>query len=318
MAVNSVVTPLAPLNGIVLLDKPIDFSSNQALQKVKRIFRTKKAGHTGSLDPIATGLLPICLGAATKFSQFLLNSDKSYVVTATLGIETETGDREGEIVAHSPIPTLTPEIIETHLTHFRGNISQIPSMYSALKHQGKPLYLLARQGIEIERPARPITIYEANLLSLSQDEMQLFIHCSKGTYIRTFITDLGKSLGCGAHVKDLRRVSCGPYQEPDMLTLSQLEAMDSLKDLHAYLRPTDSALNHFPAVTLNDSLWYHLSRGQSVRVSDLPADEGLVRLYTHTHTQQFVGIGMITPDFKIAPKRLLNSSDLASFPEEVS
>lgn len=310
MIVSSIVNQSPYVSGIVLLDKPTDSSSHQAMQNVKKIFRVKKAGHTGSLDPIATGLLPICLGHATKFSQFLLNADKSYVVTATLGIETTTGDREGEIIAQHPVPSLTPEICEKHLTHFRGNISQVPSMYSALKHQGKPLYLLARQGIEVERTERAITVYEANLLSLSSDEFQLFIHCSKGTYIRTLITDLGRMLGCGAHVKELRRVSCGPYHEQDMVTLATLKECD-FPNLETHLLPIDSALTHFPAVKFNDSMWYHLSRGQAVRIADLPTEEGLVRLYNIT-TQQFVGVGAITPDFRVAPKRLLNSLDLGN------
>jgi len=186
------------VDGILLLDKPLNASSNQALQVVKKLYHARKAGHTGSLDPLATGMLPICFGEATKFSKFLLNANKVYQCTARLGVSTETGDSEGEVIRTSEVPSLTAAEIETVLEKFRGDIQQIPSMYSAIKYQGQPLYKLARQGKTVERQARDIKMYELTCLNYHETELELHIHCSKGTYVRTLVEDIGNALGCGA------------------------------------------------------------------------------------------------------------------------
>src|SRR3990167_10000985 len=211
--------PRFDINGILLLDKPLGLSSNSALQKVKNLFQAKKAGHTGSLDPLATGLLPICFGEATKFSQYWLDSDKTYRVRAKLGVRTTTSDAEGDIVFQSEVPHFTLADIEKQMAIFRGDIQQVPSMYSALKHEGQPLYKLARRGIEIERPARPITIYRFDLLRYANEALEMEVHCSKGTYIRTLIDDLGQALGVGAHVIALHRIQVGLFTASRMVAL---------------------------------------------------------------------------------------------------
>ena len=212
------------IDGIVLLDKDTGMSSNFALQRVKRFFNANKAGHTGALDPLATGMLPICLGEATKFSQHLLDSDKRYLVTAKLGQRTDTSDSDGEVVQTRPV-NVTQALLDEKLAFFRGTTQQIPSMYSALKYQGQPLYKYAREGIEVPRESRPITVFELNFIKLEGDELTLDIHCSKGTYIRTIIDDLGEMLGCGAHVVMLRRTQVAEYPYEKMVTLAQLEAL---------------------------------------------------------------------------------------------
>src|SRR5579862_9142002 len=211
------------IHGILLLDKPLGMTSNAALQKVKRLFNAKKAGHTGSLDPLATGMLPICFGEATKFSQFLLESDKCYQVEAKLGVKTRTGDAEGEVIAVKPVMDLTCERLEAVLSQFVGQIQQIPPMYSALKIQGKPLYELARQGIEIPREARSVQIYRLQLIDFQAETLKFEVQCSKGTYVRTLVEDIGELLGCGAHVSALRRTVVLPYNEIKMYTLDALE-----------------------------------------------------------------------------------------------
>ena len=203
------------IHGVFLLDKPQGMSSNDIMQKVKRIFQANKAGHTGALDPLATGMLPICLGEATKFSQFLLDADKRYLVTAKLGERTDTSDAEGQIVETREVKVKTPEIL-TALEQFRGDILQVPTMFSALKHNGKPLYEYARQGITVEREARPITIFELNFIEYNAPYLTLEVHCSKGTYIRTLVDDLGEALGCGAHVTMLRRTAVADYPTEKM------------------------------------------------------------------------------------------------------
>lgn len=208
---------------IILIDKPLGISSNVCLQRTKRMLRAKKAGHTGSLDPLASGMLPICLNRATKFADFLLATDKTYQVTAKLGITTTTGDAEGEVTAHLPVPAFTREQLLAVLSEFQGEITQIPPMYSALKHQGQPLYRYARKGMEIDRQPRHISIHDLNLLSYTDDEFSCEVTCTKGTYIRTLIEDIGKRLGCGAHVIMLRRISVGLFNAKQMITLEQLE-----------------------------------------------------------------------------------------------
>lgn len=228
------------IHGILLLDKPKGISSNAALQIVKRLFKAKKAGHTGSLDPLATGLLPICFGKATKSSHILLEADKHYQTTARLGIKTDTGDAEGNMIAESPVPDLTIADLEKVLDRFRGPISQIPSMFSALKHQGQPLYKLARQGITIERQAREITIKNLTLLELKGNTLRLDIHATKGTYVRTLVEDIGEALGCGAHVIELRRLGSGPYTADQMLSVEILEHIlekEGIDKLDEYLLP---------------------------------------------------------------------------------
>ena len=219
------------VNGILILDKPIGLSSNQALQKAKRIFEAKKAGHTGSLDVLASGLLPICFGKATKVAQSLLDSDKHYLTTGKLGTRTTTCDSEGDIIEKKSTKKITKELIIEALKMFRGEIEQIPSMYSALKHKGTPLYKLARAGIEIERKPRTIKIYELTLVNYDQDYIELDVRCSKGTYIRNLIDDIGKTLGCGAYVTKLRRLGAGPYQESQMVTIEQLVDIKDMKGI---------------------------------------------------------------------------------------
>ncbi len=199
-----------PINGVILLDKPTGISSNDALQKVKRIYFAEKAGHTGALDPLATGMLPICLGEATKFSQFLLDSDKRYRVIAKLGERTNTSDSDGEVVETRPVD-VTLDKLKACIDQFRGESDQVPSMFSALKYQGKPLYEYARKGIEVPRESRKITVYEIVLHRFEGDEVEMEVHCSKGTYIRTIVDDLGEMLGCGAHVTMLRRTGVAKY-----------------------------------------------------------------------------------------------------------
>ena len=239
------------IDGIFLLDKAEGMSSNAIMQKVKHLFQANKAGHTGALDPLATGMLPICLGEATKFSQFLLDADKRYRVTAKLGERTDTSDAEGQIVATRDIKVETPQIL-TALDAFRGDILQIPTMFSALKHQGKPLYEYARAGITVSREARPITIFSLDFVAYQAPFLTLEVHCSKGTYIRTLIDDLGEMLGCGAHVVALRRVAVADYPAERMMPLERLQALAEREDfmlLDRLLLPTDSAVAALPKLT---------------------------------------------------------------------
>lgn len=295
------------MNGIFLLDKPIDISSNGALQKVKRLFRAKKAGHTGSLDPLATGMLPICFGDATKFCQYLLDSDKTYEVTMQLGVRTTTSDAEGEIISTRDVPNLSIEAINTVFENFRGDIQQIPSMFSALKHNGKCLYEYARQGIFIERPSRPITIYDLKVLSFDNNCVTFTVHCSKGTYVRTIVDDCGELLNCGAHVTHLRRLSVGPYQESQMMTIEQLELLMSHDDFSAkkLLLPVDSAVIHWPAIVVSESLTFALKQGKSVILPDAP-QTGWMRLLDQNG--EFFGVGEMQADGKVQPKRLVSLS----------
>lgn len=292
------------LNGIFLLDKPIGISSNAALQTVKRLFHAKKAGHTGSLDPLATGMLPICFGDATKFSQYLLDSDKTYLVTMQLGVRTNTSDAEGDVIATRDVPDFSFSDINTAFNAFRGTINQIPSMFSALKYNGKPLYEYARQGIIIERPSRPITVYDLKLLSIENHFVTFSVHCSKGTYIRTIADDMGEQLNCGAHVTKLRRLSVGPYQENQMITIAQLELLMQAKDFQVkkLLLPMDTSVNHWPAVTVSQDIAFALKQGKSVEIVNMPA-AGWIRFVDHRG--EFFGVGEIQPDGMVAPKRLI-------------
>lgn len=300
------------INGIVLLDKPQGLSSNDLLQKVKRLFQANKAGHTGALDPLATGMLPICLGEATKFSQHLLDADKCYRVVARLGQRTDTSDAEGAIVSERPVD-LHQAQLEQALARFRGETLQVPSMYSALKHQGRPLYEYARQGIEIERAPRPITVYRLDLIRWDQTHVELEIHCSKGTYIRTIIDDLGEMIGCGAHVAVLRRLSVAGYPTERMATLEHLQVLageeppaGGLDALDRLLLPMDSAVSAMPEVNLPAVIAGYARLGQTVSV---PVDHGhrinaLVRL-TEGPERLFFGVGEITEPGRVAPRRLV-------------
>jgi tRNA pseudouridine55 synthase len=296
------------INGILLLDKPKGWSSNKALQEVKSLFNAKKAGHTGSLDPLATGLLPICFGEATKFSQFLLEANKAYRVQALLGSKTTTGDAEGEIIQTRPVDPAWFEQLEVILSRFRGKISQLPPMYSALKFNGKPLYTLARQGITIERPSREVTIHTLKFLGNTATTLDLEIECSKGTYIRTLIEDIGEALGCGAYVQTLRRIGVESYGESEMLSFETLQTLsEAARDL--CLRPLESLLPLWPTIRLSQAAAYYLCRGQAISLPETP-QSGWVRLVS-TATNQFIGIGEMLEDGRIAPRRLLELRHLA-------
>jgi tRNA pseudouridine55 synthase len=283
-------------------------TSNEALQRVKRLYKAAKAGHTGSLDPLATGLLPVCLGAATKFSAFLLDADKRYRVRVLLGVTTATADAEGEVLETAPTEGVTEQSLRAALGRFIGTIEQLPPMYSAVKHQGERLYKLARQGIEVERTPRRVEIFAIDLLSFETPYLEMDVHCSKGTYVRTLAEDLGAVLGCGGHVTGLRRTGVGPFVESDngFVTLDEIEKLAAgeaaLDALDALLLPLESALGHWPPVRLSEDAAFYLRQGQAVLVPQAPT-EGLVRLYDPS--QRFIGVGFILDDGKVQPKRLL-------------
>lgn len=293
-----------PISGVLLLDKPVGWTSNAALQKVKRLYQAQKAGHTGSLDPLASGLLPICLGEATKLSSFLLNADKSYRFTCRLGATTTTGDAEGEIVVTRPIQPMSRERVEAALQSFIGVIQQVPPMYSALKRDGQPLYKLARRGIEVERVPREVTIHELRLLRLADQELECDLRCSKGTYVRTLAADLGEVLGCGAHIAALRRTAVEPYDTNSMITLDALNERveQGWAALDDCLLPIDSAVAAWPAVRVRSDSAFYLRQGQPILAPHLPT-HGWVRLYEGE--RQFLGIGEILSDGRVAPRRLL-------------
>lgn len=290
------------LNGILLLDKALGVSSNKALQDARFLFQAEKAGHTGSLDPLASGMLPVCFGEATKVSAFLLDSDKRYVTTATLGYVSTTGDAEGEKLNPRPIPAFTDTDLEVVLAQFRGEIQQIPPMYSALKKDGQPLYKLARQGVEVERAARSLTIHSLQVLERTADTITLDVVCSKGTYIRTLVEDIGERLGCGAYVSMLRRESVDPFGAFRMYTLEELRVLaeQGSEALDAVLLPLDSALPQVPALTLADATVQRLRQGQKVGTGD--ADAELLRFYSESG--EFIGLGEAIRGVLI-PKRLL-------------
>lgn len=299
------------IHGVLLLDKPGGLSSNDALQKVKRLYRANRAGHTGALDPLATGMLPICLGEATKFSRYLLDTDKRYRVIARLGQRTDTSDADGQVVEERAVNFSAADLAQA-LESFRGETQQVPSMYSALKYQGRPLYEYARQGIEVPREPRPIVVYELLFIRHEGDELELEIHCSKGTYIRTIIDDLGEKLGCGAHVIFLRRLAVGRYPTERMVTLEQLNALvaraeaeesDSAVLLDPLLMPMDSPAADFPVVNLLPEVAFWFKNGQPVRVNGAPA-EGLVRV-TEGEDRKFIGMAEIADDGRVAPRRLV-------------
>lgn len=295
------------IDGVLLLDKPLGFSSNQALQKAKYLFQAAKAGHTGSLDPLATGLLPICFGEATKFSHFLLDSEKSYRALVQFGSTTATGDAEGEVLATFPVDISELQLNQA-LAKLTGDITQVPPMYSALKHQGKALYEYARQGVDIERLARPVTIHSIALNRFDGQQAEITVSCSKGTYIRTLAEDIGAALGCGAHLAGLRRLTAAHYALSHAVTLEALEAMP-VEARDALLLAPDSAIQDLPQVVLDDDSVFYLLRGQEVWKSGFNV-QGMFRMYAASGN--FLGIGEQTDSGKIAPRRLLVQKSIKS------
>ncbi|MCW6032977.1 tRNA pseudouridine(55) synthase TruB [Pantoea sp. JK] len=299
------------VHGVFLLDKHQGASSNDVLQKVKRLFNANKAGHTGALDPLATGMLPVCLGEATKFSQYLLDSDKRYRVIARLGERTDTSDADGNIVETRAV-TFDQAALDAALDYFRGDTMQVPTMFSALKYQGRKLYEYAREGITVPREARPIKVFELQFIRWEGDELELEIHVSKGTYIRTIIDDLGERLGCGAHVIMLRRLQVARYPIERMVTLEQLQDVAATVNmaetpdysaLDALLLPMDSPAEEFPIVNLLPAVAAYFKQGMPVQVADAP-EQGLVRV-TEGDEHKFIGMAEIAEDGRVAPRRLV-------------
>ncbi len=294
------------VSGIILLDKPNGFSSNAALQKVRWLLNAEKAGHTGSLDPLATGVLPLCFGEATKFSQYLLDADKGYETLMQLGVTTTTADAEGDVLEEREVTVGRAEI-EAALPAFRGPIRQVPPMYSALKRDGQPLYKLARAGQVVEREPRSVTINRLELLSVEGNQARLDVACSKGTYIRTLVEDLGHVLGCGAHVAELRRTQAGPFSLAQTVTLEELEQVHAdggNEAVDQFLMPSDSGLEHWPLVHFSEHSAFYWLHGQPVRAPDAP-QFGMVRV--QDHNGRFIGIGEVSEDGRIAPRRLIRS-----------
>ena len=295
------------LSGIVLLDKPVGMGSTEVLQRVKNLFQARKAGHTGSLDRLASGLLPLCFGEATKISGFLLDADKRYRSTFRLGVVTSTGDAEGEVLERCTPRALDRKKILRVLAEFTGEIEQVPPMHSAIKHQGQRLYKLAHQGITVERQARPVTIHRLALLGSESERLQVEVDCSKGTYIRTLAEDIGKRLGCGASVETLHRLGAGPFGADDMVAFAELEerAERGLETLDEVLLPMETAVAHWPEVNLPDAVAYYLRRGQPVLGPHAPT-EGWVRIFAGG--DRFLGVGEVLDDGRVAPRRLMNAS----------
>lgn len=293
------------IHGIFLLDKSQGVSSNDIMQKVKRLFQANKAGHTGALDPLATGMLPICLGEATKFSQFLLDSDKRYLVTAKLGERTDTSDAEGKIVETRKVDVDIDTIL-SHLDAFRGDILQVPTMFSALKHNGKPLYEYARAGITVEREARAITIFELAFIEYQAPYLTLEVHCSKGTYIRTLVDDLGEALGCGAHVTMLRRLAVANYPIEKMLPLDTLQSVaenQPLAALDSLLLPMDTAVAGLAKLVLDEKQTNAVGFGQRIKFDNPQHIYGQVCLYSPD--KRFLGVAEVTQDNVIRPSRMV-------------
>jgi len=298
------------IDGVVLLDKPAGMSSQGAVTAVKRAFKAEKAGHTGTLDPMATGLLPICLGEATKYSQDLLEADKTYVAQVKFGARTDTGDAEGLVIEELPLPAFENEAamriaLDALLPSFTGPISQVPPMYSALKRDGKPLYEYARAGVELERTARDITIHKIRWTNIQWPEATLEVSCSKGTYIRVLAEDLGKALGCGAHLVGLRRTEVGHLNLEQSFTIESIQ--NALLDSSSYILPIDALLQTLPHLTVDEQQAKRLEMGQRVPLN-LPSIEALVRIYRATAApHNFIG----TADWRsgvLHPKRLISSA----------
>ncbi|MFH1659314.1 MAG: tRNA pseudouridine(55) synthase TruB [Pseudomonadota bacterium] len=290
------------VDGVLLLDKPIGFTSNDALQKARRLFSAAKGGHTGTLDPLATGLLPLCFGEATKFSADLLDADKTYEAVLKLGVTTDSGDAEGKVTGTSTVNTEKAAILKL-LPQFTGDIQQIPPMHSALKRDGRPLYELARQGIEVEREARAVTIYAIDLLDFAGDALTLRVACSKGTYIRVLAADIGAALGCGAHLTALRRTRVGDLDLEGAVTLVELEGLDEAGRIE-HLKPVDALLHTLPILTVEGEAAQRFSHGNPV---DLPAGlSGKIRVYENG---KLIGIGEPGSGDRLWPKRLVQLAD---------
>lgn len=301
------------VNGILLLDKPLEVSSNGILQRVRWLYQAQKAGHTGALDPMASGLLPICFGEATKFSQFLLDTDKTYLVSAAFGVRTTTSDSEGEVISEKPV-NFNLHDLEQAMQAFRGDIMQVPTMFSALKYQGQPLYRYARQGIEVPREARPISIFRFELLALHGSSADFIVHCSKGTYIRTLIDDLGEALGCGAHVAKLHRTQVGPFHAKQMITPEQLDALaepchqtGDFLAMDNLLLPMDAGIVSMPKLQLSAAQQHRLQHGQSCEL----AVEDVTVIKLHGPDDSFFGIGQIEQGV-LSSRRLLNTVSVNS------
>lgn len=292
--------------GILLLDKPTGITSNAALQSVKRLYNADKAGHTGSLDPLATGMLPIMFGEATKLSRMLLEADKVYETVAKLGVTTDSGDSDGDVLETRAVPSLTDAEIETALNGFRGEGEQVPSMFSALKKDGKKLYELAREGIEVEREARPVTIHALDLLDRGEDWLRLRVHCSKGTYVRTLVEDLGKTLECGAHVIELRRTQVAGFLPDRMVTMDALNALrddKAFEAMDALCAPIESLAEHLPKFELTAEEIGWVVQGQSLMVPGAPAHGDLALVDAEG---QLIALGAMQDDGRVGPTRLLN------------
>ncbi|MDH2422906.1 tRNA pseudouridine(55) synthase TruB [Cobetia amphilecti] len=295
-----------PIDGVLLLDKPKGMSSNYALQKARRLYQAQKAGHTGTLDPMATGLLPVCFGEATKFSSHLLEADKVYRARIQFGQVTDTGDAEGAVIREREIPEIAQAELDAVLDRFRGEIDQVPPMYSALKHQGRPLYELARQGIEIERAVRRVTIYNMALLARHSDGIEIEVAVSKGTYIRSLAEDIGEALGCGAHLTALRRLKTGPFTGDAMLDFERLEALADQQAREGVLLPVDILLDHLPRLDITAEMARMILRGQQAETTTGSLEvDSLARVY---QDQQLLGLVRIAAEGVIAPRRLLSSA----------
>ena len=298
------------IDGLLVVDKPAGISSNAALQTAKRAFNAAKAGHTGSLDPLATGVLPLCFGEATKFSRFLLDADKAYLSTFRLGVTTATGDAEGDVLASGDPSAITSAQVEQVLAQFIGSIEQTPSMYSAIKHNGQPLYKLAREGKEVARKSRSVTIHSLEMLSFEAGEhasVQVRLSCSKGTYVRSIAEDMGQVLGCGAHVSALRRISSGPFTIAQSIPLADIEALaasSNVEALNALLLPMETILAELPEVRLSEDSAFYLRQGQAVMVGQCPL-QGFVRLVSPSGS--LLGVGEPLGDGRLAPRRLINT-----------
>lgn len=301
-----------PLHGVLVVDKPAGMTSNDVVQKAKRLFFANKTGHTGSLDPLATGVLPLCFGEATKFSQYLLDSDKAYLSTFRFGLSTDTADSDGQVLETIDASALTEKAVLKAIEPYRGDIQQVPPMYSALKRDGQPLYKLAREGVEVEREARPVTVYEYELLAFRPGavaEADVRVECSKGTYIRSLAEELGRDLGVGAHVAKLRRIQAGPFTEEQALSFEALEqerGEDRAEVLDHHLLPVDAPVAELAKIELDDNSGFYFSRGQAVtsnQVYRLGGEGDKVRVFQKTG--EFLGVGEITSDGQITPKRLV-------------
>ena len=296
------------VDGVILLDKPLGWTSNHAVQRVKRLFNARKVGHTGTLDQRATGVLPMCFGEATKFSQYSLDANKTYEVGVQLGVATDTGDTDGNVTAEKPVPDLDRSQIEAVLDSFRGEIDQIPPMYSAIKHEGQRLYKLARQGVEVERTARRITIFRNELKQFDGDSFELLIECTKGTYIRTLVADIGDALGCGAHVSMLDRQRVGHFHKKDCVTFKRLLEAKKTGQHDAFLRPVSSMVEGWLDIKLPRPTAYLVRQGQAVSVPPCSPTRGWVKLLEERADGEFtfLGIGEIESG-RVAPRRLVAS-----------